>query len=76
MSLTSAECPDGIVDSAALDRVYDRLQVAGGDAEMDGADEVPDGFMKVVNAFKMPRLCFNAEKKAFEKCVAHVVGHD
>ena len=43
---------------------------------MDGADEVPDGFMKVVNAFKMPRLCFNAEKKAFEKCVAHVVGHD
>lgn len=65
------------ITPATLDRVYEKLQVAGESAANAGAGydsdddaplEMPEHYLKVVNAFDMPRLTWSAERNAFERC--------
>jgi hypothetical protein len=76
--MTSTErSPDcvSVVEQAALEKAYTNLQTAqehGGATQAEDEDftDVLES-IKVINAFEMPRLHFNADRKVFEKCCRH-----
>lgn len=61
------------ISDDTLDRVFERLQVAGESAahpdalDEDGNLEMPEHFLKVINAFDMPRLAWSLERNTYEK---------
>ena len=59
----------GPITPEGLNAVYSRLQENNGGANEDEDDDdeaLPDSHFKVINAFQMPRLNFDGEKRNFE----------
>ncbi|GAA93845.1 uncharacterized protein L969DRAFT_84704 [Mixia osmundae IAM 14324] len=78
-SFVEGEDNSSIVTRDALDRVYKRLQASNGPAapdspsmamEQDDEDSDTAQYLKVINAFDMPRINWSFEKKAFERAAA------